>query len=65
MTAMRKALLVVSLRARGGFEVGADWKDGKASRIQIRSLLGKPCRVRFGDTVKEFKTKAGGVYRVP
>jgi len=52
------------LRARGGFEVEVAWKDGKANRIQIKSLLGKPCRVRFGETVRELKTKAGGVYRV-
>ncbi len=52
------------LRARGGFEVDIDWKDGKANRIRIKSLLGKPCRVRFGNAVKEFKTEPGGVYRL-
>jgi alpha-L-fucosidase 2 len=53
------------LRARGGFEVNVDWKDGKVTRIVVKSLLGKPCRVRFGETVREFKTVAGGVYRLP
>ena len=50
------------LRARGGFEVTVSWKDGKVQRAEIKSLLGKPCRVRFGQTVKEFKTRAGKVY---
>jgi alpha-L-fucosidase 2 len=50
------------LRARGGFEVSADWKDGKLERAEMKSLLGKPCRVRLGDTVREFPTVAGRTY---
>ena len=47
------------LRARGGFEVNVSWKDGKLERAEIKSLLGKPCRVRFGKTVREFPIVAG------
>jgi alpha-L-fucosidase 2 len=50
------------LRARGGFEVSADWKNGKLERTEIKSLLGRPCRVRFGKTIKEFQTAAGKTY---
>jgi alpha-L-fucosidase 2 len=50
------------LRARGGFEVTVAWKAGKVELAEIKSLLGKPCRVRFGAVVKEFPTVAGKVY---
>jgi alpha-L-fucosidase 2 len=52
------------LRARGGFEVSASWKDGQLERAQIKSLLGKPCRVRFRGTVREFPTERGKVYPI-
>jgi alpha-L-fucosidase 2 len=37
---------VHGLRARGGFEVGIDWSDGRLTGATVRSLLGGPCRVR-------------------
>jgi alpha-L-fucosidase 2 len=53
------------LRARGGFEVNAFWKGGKAEQIEIKSLLGKPCRVRVGNQVKDLVTEAGKTYSIP
>jgi alpha-L-fucosidase 2 len=50
------------LRAQGGFEVGATWKDGKLVRAEILSLLGKPLQVRRGDAVRQFETAVGQVY---
>jgi len=52
------------LKARGGFEVDVSWTDGKLGDVRIKSLLGKPCRVRFGDTVTEFSTRPGRVYKL-
>jgi len=50
---------VSGLKARGGFEVSIRWKDGKLVETEIVSLLGKPCIVRYGETVKTFEAKAG------
>ena len=53
---------VTGLRARGGFEVDMAWSGGKLTGAAIRSKLGGPCRVRHGETVKEFSTEPGGEY---
>jgi alpha-L-fucosidase 2 len=50
------------LCARGGFEVSADWKDGKLVSATVRSLLGNPCRLRCGDVTREVKIPKGGTF---
>jgi alpha-L-fucosidase 2 len=50
------------LRARGGFEIAAYWQRGRLERAEIRSLLGRSCRIRYGTALKEFSTVAGRVY---
>ena len=37
---------VEGLRARGGFEVGMTWADGRVERATIHSTHGRPCFVR-------------------
>ncbi|MBQ9878563.1 MAG: glycoside hydrolase family 95 protein, partial [Bacteroidales bacterium] len=50
---------VSGLKARGGYEVSIDWKDGKMTSCTIKSLLGHPFTVRYAGQTKDFTLAAG------
>jgi alpha-L-fucosidase 2 len=50
---------VTGLKARGGFEVSMSWEHGKLTDCDIKSSLGKPCVVRYGEKTKTFTIPAG------
>jgi alpha-L-fucosidase 2 len=55
---------VKGLRARGGFEVDIAWRDGNLVEAKIRSLLGRPCTIRYGEAVKNLETRPGTIYSI-
>jgi len=55
---------VKGLRARGGFEVDLNWRDGKLEQATIRSLLGNDCKVRTGEKTVTLAARKGSTYIV-
>ena len=55
---------MTGLCARGGFEVDLRWKDGKLAEVVIRSKLGKPCKLRYGEKTVTFDTQRGETIRL-
>jgi alpha-L-fucosidase 2 len=47
------------LRARGGFEVDVEWKDGQLVAATIHALSGTACRVRYRDRVARLALERG------
>jgi alpha-L-fucosidase 2 len=53
---------VKGLCARGGFEVDIAWKDGTLTEATLRSKLGNPCKLRYGETVKDAQIAKGQAF---
>jgi len=50
---------VSGLKARGGFEVNIEWKDGKLTKAEIKSLLGNSCVVRANGKTTNYNPAKG------
>jgi alpha-L-fucosidase 2 len=50
---------VSGLRARGGFEISIEWKDGQLTKAEIKSLLGNSCVVRANGKTTNYSPAKG------
>jgi len=55
---------VSGLRARGGYEVSMEWKDGRLQSARIHSINGKGFRVRYGDKTARFVIQPGSTIQL-
>ena len=55
---------VSGLKARGGFEVSMEWKDGKLTSAKIKSLLGNPCVIRYGEKTINYDITKGNSIQI-
>jgi alpha-L-fucosidase 2 len=55
---------IQGLRARGGFQVNLDWKDGLLSSAVIRSVGGSMGKVRYGSNIQAIRLRLGQQVRV-
>jgi len=53
---------VKGLRARGGFEVDIEWKEGRLTSSTLRSLLGNLAVVRYGSEIRKINVKPGAEF---
>lgn len=51
------------LRARGGFEIGMEWKQGKLVNCSVLSLNGNECQLNYQGKTIRLKTQKGKKYQ--
>ncbi|MBB1286501.1 glycoside hydrolase N-terminal domain-containing protein [Flavisolibacter sp. BT320] len=55
---------VKGIRARGGFELALQWKEGKLVSVEVLSLNGNECRLRYKGKLISFPTSKGKTYNL-
>jgi alpha-L-fucosidase 2 len=55
---------IKGLRARGGFDVDMEWKEGKLASATIKSNLGNPCKVRLREKTADLQIAKGAAVTI-
>ena len=55
---------ISGLCAKGSFEIGIEWENGKLAKALIKSKNGERCNIRYGNDTLNFRTKRGTEYIV-
>ena len=55
---------VKGICARGGFQLNIKWNNGKLQAVEVLSLTGNDCFLRYNGKVKSFKTEKGKLYKL-
>jgi alpha-L-fucosidase 2 len=55
---------VKGLRARGGFEIDIEWKNGKLARVTIHSISGTSCTLNYRMTFIPIKLRLGATREI-
>jgi alpha-L-fucosidase 2 len=54
---------VKGICARGGFQLNINWSDGNLRSVDVLSLAGGECLLRYKDKTVSFKTEKGKTYK--
>ncbi|HEV8282942.1 MAG TPA: glycoside hydrolase N-terminal domain-containing protein [Chitinophagaceae bacterium] len=49
--------------AQGGFQLNLKWSEGQLKSVDVLSLAGKDCLLRYKDKIISFKTEKGKTYK--
>ena len=55
---------VRGIKARGGYELSIQWKNGKLSEVTIKASQAGPCKLHYKDEVKSLDLAAGKTYKL-
>ncbi len=55
---------VKGICARGGFQLNIKWSEGKLQQVEVLSLAGYDCLLRYNGKVKSLKTEKGKTYKL-
>jgi len=55
---------VKGICARGGFELSYSWKNGTLTHLEVLSLAGERCSLRYEEKEIQFDTEKGKIYRL-
>jgi alpha-L-fucosidase 2 len=55
---------ISGLRARGGFEVAIEWREGKLVRAMVKARRSVPLKIRYAGKETQIDSRAGAVYQL-